>query len=93
MLVLRHFNAIAGLCHLSNFEKWVFLGRVSLFLMRKPSSSLYMAEGLQPRHLPVFRHIAEPSDTQARIHRRYGVTAAEWAMRGKGRRWSGHDFG
>ena len=28
-----------------------------------------------------------------RIHRRYGVTAAEWAMRGKGRRWSGHDFG
>ena len=29
----------------------------------------------------------------ARIHRRYGVTAAEWAMRGKGRRWSGHDFG
>ncbi len=25
--------------------------------------------------------------------RRYGVTAAEWAMRGKGRRWSGHDFG
>ena len=29
----------------------------------------------------------------ARIHGRYDVTAAEWAMRGKGRRWSGHDFG
>ena len=28
----------------------------------------------------------------ARIHRRYDVTAAEWAMRGKRRRWSGHDF-
>ena len=29
----------------------------------------------------------------ARIHRRDEVTAAEWAMRGKGRRWSGRDFG
>ena len=29
----------------------------------------------------------------ARIHRRYDVTAAEWVMRGKGRRWSGYDFG
>ena len=27
-----------------------------------------------------------------RIHRRYDVTAAEWAIRGKRRRWSGHDF-
>ena len=29
----------------------------------------------------------------ARIHRRYDVAAAEWVMRGKGRRWSGHDSG
>ena len=28
-----------------------------------------------------------------RIHRRYDVAAAEWVMRGKGRRWSGHDSG
>ena len=29
----------------------------------------------------------------ARIHRRDEVTAAEWAVRVKGRRWSGRDFG
>ena len=29
----------------------------------------------------------------ARIHRRGGVTAAEWAMSGKGGRWFGQDFG
>ena len=29
----------------------------------------------------------------ARIHRRGGVTAAGWAMSGKGGRWFGQDFG
>ena len=32
-------------------------------------------------------------DTLARIHRRYDVTAAEWAMRDKRRRWSGRISG
>ena len=33
------------------------------------------------------------SEAFTRIHRRYDVAAAEWVMRGKGRRWSGHDSG
>ena len=39
----------------------------------------------------VFYGVAGSIYALARIHRRYDVAAAEWVMRGKGRRWSGHD--
>ena len=41
----------------------------------------------------VFYGVAGSIYALARIHRRYDVAAAEWVMRGKGRRWSGHDSG
>ena len=37
--------------------------------------------------------IIKATGVLAQIHRGDDVRAAEWAMRGKGRRWSGHDFG
>ena len=42
--------------------------------------------------LAVIREMGLAHVFLTRIHRRYDVTAAEWAMRGKRRRWSGHDF-
>ena len=42
---------------------------------------------------PVWLLIVQRPEDLARIHRRYDVAAAEWVMRGKGRRWSGHDSG
>ena len=42
---------------------------------------------------PVSNRRAHQRYPLARIHQRYDVAAAEWVMRGKGRRWSGHDSG
>ena len=44
-------------------------------------------------HPPALNQNDEHPVVLTRIHRRYDVAAAEWVMRGKGRRWSGHDSG